>query len=306
MSPFLCYSAEVELAVNERMPLVALESTIISHGLPFPQNLEIACQIESEVRNNGAVPATIAIINGQLKVGLSSAELEYFAANARNVRKCSTRDIGIVLASKSLGSTTVASTMHIAHISGIKFFATGGIGGVHRNAHMTMDISADLQELAHTAVAVITAGPKAILDIGLTLEYLETLGVPVIGYDTDTMPAFYSRCSGHPLEYREEDLTKIVEYVFHHWACGLKSGVVIANPIPEQYELNKDLMEAKIRAALLLADEQAVKGKDITPFLLQRLFEDTAGESLEANKALVLNNAKVAAKLAVEWGRVMP
>lgn len=302
---FLQLSDEVGDAIWSGRPVVALESTIISHGMPYPQNLETARKIENEIRINGAIPATIAILDGYLKVGLSDAELEKFAEQSHRVVKCSTRDIGIAIAQRKMGSTTVAATMFIAHSAGIKFFATGGIGGVHREAQHTMDISADLQELAKTPVAVVTAGPKAILDIGLTMEYLETHRVPIFGFRTDSMPAFYTSSSHCPLEYRFDETNDLVQGIYCHWASGLQSGVVIANPIPSSHELDREVVESIIQSGLRSANQKGIKGKAVTPFLLQYLNENSGGLSLEANIALVLNNATLAAKISVEWVRTV-
>lgn len=302
---FLKLSDEVREALQSGKPLVALESTIISHGMPYPQNLETARKIENEIRINGAIPATIALIDGYLKVGLSDTDLKKFAEQSHRVVKCSTRDLGVVIAQRKMGSTTVAATMFIAHYVGIRFFATGGIGGVHREAQHTMDISADLQELAKTSVAVVTAGPKAILDIGLTMEYLETHRVPIFGFRTDSMPAFYTNSSQYPLEYRFDEISHLVQAIYCHWACGLQTGIVIANPIPSSHELDRDVVEAIIQSGLLSATQRGIKGKAVTPFLLQYLYENTGGHSLEANIALVLNNAALAAKIAVEWGKTI-
>jgi len=293
-------SSEVRQALEDGKPVVALESTIIAHGMPYPKNVETAMEVEKVVRNNGAVPATIAIINGTLKVGISSEEIDYLGQQGTKVRKTSRRDIPFIIAKKLDGATTVASTMIIASLAGIKIFATGGIGGVHRGAAQTMDISADLEELAVTGVAVVCAGIKSILDLKLTLEYLETKGVPVVGFGTDELPAFYTRKSGLPVDYRVDDVRILAEALRAKWDLGLQGGMVIANPIPKGFSMDNEIIETAIKKALAQADRQGITGKDITPFLLAKVESLTAGDSLYSNIQLVYNNAKLAAELARE------
>jgi len=296
---YLDIKPDVSEALKKGKPVVALESTIISHGMPYPKNVETALNVEKIVRENGAVPATIAILEGRLKVGLSENEIEYLG-KARDVVKTSRRDIPFIVSKKLDGATTVASTMIIAALAGIKVFATGGIGGVHRGAQETFDISADLQELAQTNVAVVCAGAKSILDIGLTLEYLETNGVPVVGYGTDEFPAFYTRKSGHKVDYRVDRSEELAATLKAKWDLGLNGGVVVANPIPEEYEMNYDVITKAINDAVIEAEAKGIRGKETTPFLLARVKELTGGDSLESNIALVYNNAKIAAQLSVE------
>jgi len=296
---YLEIKPEVEAALKAGKPVVALESTIISHGMPYPKNVETALKVEKIIRDNGAIPATIAILGGKLKVGLTEDEIEYLG-KAKNVIKTSRRDIPFIISKKLDGATTVASTMILAALAGVKIFATGGIGGVHRGAQETFDISADLQELAHTNVAVVCAGAKSILDIGLTLEYLETNGVPVVGFKTDELPAFYTRKSGFNVDYRVENEKELAEALKAKWDLGLEGGLVVANPIPEEYEMNYDLITDAITSAVAEAEKLGIKGKESTPFLLAKVKELTGGESLESNIQLVYNNARVAAKLAVE------
>lgn len=300
---YLDIKPEVAKALKEERAVVALESTIISHGMPYPRNVETALKVEEIIRENGAVPATIAIINGRLKVGLTRDEIEILGSG-KNIIKTSRRDIPFIIANKADGATTVASTMIIAALAGVKVFATGGIGGVHRGAERTFDISADLQELAHTSVAVICAGAKSILDIGLTLEYLETQGVPVVGYGTDELPAFYTRRSGFGVDYRVDSPEKLALALKAKWDLGLQGGVVIANPIPEQYEMDYDAITKAITMALKELDEKGIKGKESTPFLLGKVKEITGGASLESNIQLVYNNAKVGAQIAVELAKL--
>lgn len=278
---------------------MALESTIISHGMPYPKNVETALMCEDIIRKNNAVPATIAVIDGRLKAGLSHDEIEYLA-KAKGILKMSRRDLPAVVAQKQDGAATVAATMIIAALAGIKVFATGGIGGVHREASHTFDISADLQELAKTSVAVVCAGVKSILDIGLTLEYLETMGVPVLGYQTDKFPAFYTDDSGFGVDYVVNDAEHAADIIRAKWGLGLQGGVVVANPIPKQYSMDKKYIDNIIKEALAEADKRGIKGKKITPFLLDKIKELTAGESLDANIKLVLNNSNVAAKIAYQ------
>ena len=297
MNKYLDIQPEIKAALDAHKPVVALESTILSHGMPYPENLGFAAKVEQVVRDNGAVPATMAIIGGRLKVGLNEADLKVMC-EAHDVGKVSRRDVPVYIASGRTGATTVATTMLIAEMAGIRVFATGGIGGVHRGGEVTMDISADLQELAHTSVAVVCAGAKQILDIGRTLEYLETMGVPVLGMGTDEFPAFYCRRSGHKLDYACSGPEEAAAILNAKWDMGLKGGVLIGNPIPEEYALDFDHMESVIRVALAAADEAGVHGKDITPFLLAKVKDLTGGESLASNIQLALNNAKVAAQIA--------
>ncbi len=290
---------EVRKALDARKAVVALESTIISHGMPYPQNVETALKVEEIVRDNGAVPATIAILDGKLRAGLSVDQIEYLGKMGQGVTKASRRDIPFVLARKLPAATTVAATMIIAARAGIKVFATGGIGGVHRGAAETFDISADLEELACTDVAVICAGAKAILDIGLTLEYLETKGVPVVGYGTDELPAFYTRKSGFPVDYRVDDPMELAKVLQTKWALGLKGGMVVANPIPEKDEMAFNTVNRAIEKALQEMDRKEIRGKRATPYLLARVAALTGGDSLTANISLVYNNAALGAQMAV-------
>ena len=291
---------EVAEALRSNQPVVALESTIISHGMPYPKNVETASAVEQVVREVGAVPATIAVSGGRLKVGLSSDEIERLGKLGSKAIKCSRRDLPFVLARKQDGATTVAATMIIAAMAGIRVFATGGIGGVHRGVAETMDISADLEELARTDVAVVCAGIKSVLDIGRTLEYLETAGVPVVGYQTDMLPAFYSRNSGFPVDYRVDSATEAAVAMNTKWAMGLQGGLVVAVPIPEEHALDRDEIDGVINEAIAEMQRQGITGKDTTPFLLASIAERTGGKSLEANIQLVINNARVAAKIAMQ------
>lgn len=299
LNKYLDIKPEVGEAIKNGKAVVALESTIISHGMPYPKNVETALNVEKIVRENGAIPATIAILNGKLKVGLTEEEIEYLG-KAENVVKTSRRDIPFIVSKGIDGATTVASTMIIAELAGIKIFATGGIGGVHRGAEETFDISADLQELANTNVAVICAGVKSILDIGLTLEYLETYGVPVVGYKTEEMPAFYTRKSGFKVDYKVDSAKELAGALKVKWDLGLNGGIVIANPILEKYEMNPEIINKAINLAIKEAEEKGIKGKESTPFLLAKVKEITGGDSLESNIQLVYNNAMVGAQLAVE------
>ena len=289
---------EVSEALAAGRPVVALESTIISHGMPYPKNVETALRVEQTVRDNGAVPATIAVIGGRLKAGLSREEIEYLGRTGRGVAKASRRDLPARVARGADGATTVATTMIIAHMAGISVFATGGIGGVHRGAEVTMDISADLEELAHTPVMVVCAGAKAILDLGLTLEYLETRGVPVIGFGTDELPAFYTRGSGFGVDYRADTPEELAAMFRAQRELGYPGGMLVTNPIPEEYAMDKAVIDAAIETALADAKERGIRGKETTPFLLARVVELTGGDSLESNIRLVLNNARVAALTA--------
>lgn len=303
LSSYLKVKPEIEEALEKGKPVVALESTIISHGMPYPENIKMAKEVERIVRENGAVPATIAILNGVLTVGLNEEELELLG-NSEGVLKASRRDLPFIVAKELNGATTVAATMIIAAMAGIKVFATGGIGGVHRHAQETFDISADLQELANTNVAVVCAGAKSILDIGLTLEYLETQGVPVVGFGTDEFPAFYTRKSGFKVDYRVDSEVELAKALKAKWDMGLKGGLVVGNPIPYEYEMNYDDINNAITEALVEADKKGIKGKEATPFLLSKVKEITKGKSLESNIQLVYNNAKLAAKLALELSRL--
>lgn len=300
MNKYLDISPEVQQALADGKPVVALESTIISHGMPYPKNVETAMLVEKTIRENGAIPATIAIIGGRLKAGLSPEEIEYLGKSGRKVAKVSRRDLAAIVARGADGATTVTTTMIIAHMAGIKVFATGGIGGVHRGAETTMDISADLEELAGTPVMVVCAGAKSILDLGLTLEYLETKGVPVIGYGTDELPAFYTRSSGFGVDYRVDTPAQLAAMFKAQQELGMKGGMLVTNPIPEQYAMDKAVIDAAIEQAVAESKEQGIHGKETTPFLLARVVELTGGDSLESNIQLVLNNAIVASKTAAE------
>ncbi len=297
----LSVAPSVASAILKKQPVVALESTIISHGMPYPQNVETALRVEEQVRKHGAIPATIAIINGVMKAGLTVDEIEILGKQGQNVAKVSRRDMPMILAKKMNGATTVASTMIIAQLAGIRIFATGGIGGVHRGAGTTFDISADLQELKQTDVAVVCAGAKSILDIGLTLEYLETHGVPVLGYKTNQFPAFFTRKSGFPVDFRSDTPEEIAAMLLAKWSIPLHGGVVIANPVPHEYESDPRVIEKAIKKALEHAKEQGIKGKAITPFLLGEIERRTEGSSLKTNIQLVLNNAALAASVAVAY-----
>jgi pseudouridine-5'-phosphate glycosidase len=296
---FLEINEEVKQALQNNQPVVALESTIISHGMPYPQNVETALSVEDVVRNNGAVPATIAIFNGKCFVGLTKEQIETFGKE-KNVWKVSLRDMPYVISKKIYGATTVAATMRIASMAGIKIFVTGGIGGVHRNANNSMDISADLTEMYQTNVAVVSAGIKSILDIGLTLEYLETKGIPVITIAQNEFPSFYSRQSGFDSPLKLDTAKEIAELLKTKWALGLNGSVLIANPVPADEEVPQHEMEIYIQQALKAADEKNISGKEVTPFLLKYIAEHTKGESLQANIALIKHNAKVGAEIAVE------
>lgn len=298
LKKYVDYSDEVKKAMEEGRPIVALESTIISHGMPYPMNLETAKAVEDIIRKEGATPATTAIINGRIKVGLSEEELN-FMATSKDIIKCSRRDYPYIVANKLNGGTTVASTIITCAIAGIKVFVTGGIGGVHRGAEKTFDISRDLQELANNEVLVVCAGAKSILDIGLTLEYLETFGVPVLGMRTEEMPAFFTRKSGFKLDYEVKSEEEAANIANTKWELGLNGGIVVANPIPEQSQMDEDKINTAIREALVEAEEKGIHGKETTPFLLQKVLEATEGKSLEANIALVKHNAEVGAKIAV-------
>ena len=298
LNKYLDVAPEVQKALDEGRPVVALESTIISHGMPYPQNVETALNVEKIIRDNGAVPATIAVIKGRLKAGLSPEEIDYLGKTGTAVAKASRRDLPVLVAQGKDGATTVTTTMIIAHMAGIQVFATGGIGGVHRGAQQTFDISADLEELAHTPVMVVCAGAKSILDLGLTLEYLETHGVPVIGYGTEELPAFYTRKSGFGVDYRVDSPEELAAMFRAQRDLGYKGGMLVTNPIPEEYAMDKAVIDAAIEQALKESVEQGVHGKETTPFLLARVVELTGGDSLESNIKLVLNNAAVAAQTA--------
>ena len=304
LNKFLDVNAEVAQAIAEGKPVVALESTIISHGMPYPQNVETALNVEKIIRDNGAVPATIAIIGGRLKAGLTPEEIEYFGKKGQAIHKASRRDLAVLCARGEDGATTVTTTMIIAHMAGIKIFATGGIGGVHRGAETTMDISADLEELGQTPMMVVCAGAKSILDLGLTLEYLETKGVPVIGYGTEELPAFYTRSSGFKVDYRIDTPEDLAAAFKASGDMGLKGGMLVTNPIPEEYAMPLDVINSAIDTAIAEAEANGIKGKETTPFLLAKVSELTGGNSLASNIQLVYNNAKVAAQTAVELSKM--
>jgi pseudouridine-5'-phosphate glycosidase len=300
MKEYLVVSKEIKDAIENNKPVVALESTIISHGMPYPKNVETALKVEEIIRENGAIPATIAIINGKLSVGISPEQIDYLGKNGLAVAKSSRRDLPILVARGEDGATTVATTMIIANLAGIKLFATGGVGGVHRGGETTMDISADLEELSNTNVSVVCAGAKSILDLGLTLEYLETKGVPVIGYKTEEFPAFYTRESGFKVNYKMDSPLEIAKALKVKDELRLKGAVLIANPIPEEYSMDKTEIDKVIEDAVEEANSLGVKGKDITPFLLDKIQKITEGRSLESNIQLVYNNAKLGAQIARE------
>jgi pseudouridylate synthase len=295
---------EVRQALRDGRPVVALESTIISHGMPFPKNVETALGTEQIVRERGATPATIAILNGRLKVGLNTSEINYLADKRQHIIKSSRRDIPFIVARKEDGATTVAATMIIAALAGIRVFATGGIGGVHRGVEQTMDVSADLDELARTKVAVVCAGVKSVLDIGRTLEYLETKGVPVVGYQTDNLPAFYTRDSGFHVDYRVGTPGEVAAAMQAKWDMGIDGGMLIGNPIPEQHALDTNEIDTVIDEAIIEMNRQGVVGKDTTPFLLARIAQLTKGRSLDANIQLIFSNAGLAAEIATEYARL--
>lgn len=296
---------EVAEALANNLPVVALESTIISHGMPFPQNAQTAIDVENVIRQQGAIPATIAIINGQMKAGLTQAEIELLGREGHNVTKVSRRDLPFVVAAGLHGATTVAATMIIASLAGIRVFATGGIGGVHRQAQQTFDISADLQEIAHTDVVVVCAGAKSILDLGLTVEYLETFGVPLIGYRCQSLPAFFCRTSPFAVSIRLESATEIARAMAVKWQTNLHGGMVVANPIPQTSAMDEAEINKAIEQALHEANAQGINGKACTPFLLARVAELTGGDSLHANIQLVFNNAKLAADIAREYQKLV-
>ena len=302
LNDYLDIHPDVENALKNNLPIVALESTIISHGMPYPKNIETALMVEETVRSNNAVPATIAIIKGRLKIGLTKEEIEFLATNDE-IKKISRRDLAIAISQKLSGSTTVASTMIIANLAKIAVFATGGIGGVHRGAETSLDISADLDELSRTNVCVVCAGVKSILDIGLTLEYLETKGVPVIGYKTSKMPAFYSTKSGFNVDYRIDAAADIADILKTKWDLSINGGVLVTNPIPVAAELASSVMNNAINQAIIEADNEKITGKKITPYLLSKVNEITKGKSLDANIKLIKNNADLAAKIAVHFAQ---
>ncbi len=304
MNPYLDIAPEVKKALEEGRPVVALESTIISHGMPYPQNVETARNVEAVIRENGAVPATIAVIGGRLKAGLTPEEIVYLGKNGPAVTKTSRRDLPVLVAQGRDGATTVATTMIIAHLAGIQVFATGGVGGVHRGAQKTFDISADLEELAHTPVMVVCAGAKSILDLGLTLEYLETHGVPVIGYGTEELPAFYTRRSGFRVDYRLNTPQEIARAFYVKQDMGLGGGMLVTNPIPQEYAMDYETINRAIDEAVVEAARLGIHGKETTPFLLAKIKDLTGGDSLESNIHLVYNNACLAAKTAAELSRL--
>jgi len=298
MNKYLDIAPEVRQALEEGRPVVALESTIISHGMPYPQNVDTALNVEQIIRENGAVPATVAIIGGRLKAGLSPEEIDYLGRTGAGVTKASRRDLPVLVAKGMDGATTVTTTMMIAAMAGIEIFATGGIGGVHRGAETTMDISADLEELAQTPVMVICAGAKSILDLGLTLEYLETKGVTVIGYGTRELPAFYTSHSGFGVDYELDSPQELAQAFHVKRELGLKGGMLVTNPIPEEYSMDPAVINAAIDRAIAESVEQGIRGKAATPFLLARVKDLTGGDSLDSNIQLVYNNARLAAKTA--------
>ena len=301
LNKYLDIKPEVAEALAAGKPVVALESTIISHGMPYPQNVQTALEVERIVRANGAVPATIAVIGGRLKAGLTPEEIEYFGKKGQAIAKASRRDLAVLCARGEDGATTVTTTMIIAHMAGIRVFATGGIGGVHRGAETTMDISADLEELGQTPVMVVCAGAKSILDLGLTLEYLETKGVPVIGYGTEELPAFYTRTSGFRVDYRMDSPAELAKAFKTQNDLGFPAGMLVTNPIPEEYAMPLEVITAAIDKAIAESVEKGIHGKQTTPFLLARVSELTGGDSLASNIQLVFNNARLAAKTAVEY-----
>ena len=298
MNRYLDVAPEVQEALKAGKPVVALESTIISHGMPYPQNVETALNVEKIIRDGGAVPATIAIIGGRLKAGLTPEEIDYLGKTGAGVTKASRRDLPILVAESRDGATTVTTTMMIAAMAGIQVFATGGIGGVHRGAETTMDISADLEELAHTPVMVVCAGAKSILDLGLTLEYLETHGVPVIGYQTEELPAFYTRKSGFKVDYRLDTPEELAKAFYVKQDMGLGGGMLVTNPIPEEFSMDHDVINKAIDEAVAEANAQGIHGKETTPFLLAKIKDLTGGDSLASNIQLVYNNARLAARTA--------
>ncbi len=304
LNKYLDVKPEVADAIAQGKPVVALESTIISHGMPYPQNVETALNVERIIRENGAVPATIAIIGGRLKAGLTEEEIEYFGKKGREITKASRRDLAVLCARGLDGATTVTTTMMIAYMAGIRVFATGGIGGVHRGAETTMDISADLEELAQTPVMVVCAGAKSILDLGLTLEYLETKGIPVIGFGTKELPAFYTRSSGFGVDYEIDTPEELAAVFKAQNDLGLRGGMLVTNPIPTEYAMPPEVINAAIDRAIAECGEKGIHGKDTTPFLLARVAELTGGDSLASNIRLVYNNARLAAQTAVAYAKL--
>ncbi len=297
LKKYVEYSDEVKKAMEEGKAIVALESTIISHGMPYPQNIETAKACEEIIREKGAVPATTAIIGGKIKIGLSDEELE-FMATSKDIIKASRRDFAYIVSRGLNGATTVASTIIASRLAGIKIFVTGGLGGVHRHAETTFDISRDLEELASNDIMIVCAGCKSILDIGLTLEYLETKGVPVFGYQTDSMPAFFTRKSEFKVDYNINNPKEAAEAAKTQWDLGLTGGILLTNPIPEKDSMDEEKINKAIEEALKEAEEKGIHGKETTPFLLSKVLEVTEGKSLEANIALVKNNAKLGAEVA--------
>ena len=304
LNAYLDVNPEVAAAVAAGKPVVALESTIISHGMPYPQNVETALRVEQVIRDNGAVPATIAILGGRLKAGLTPEEIEYLGKTGQAVTKASRRDLPVIVAKGMDGATTVTTTMMIAHMAGVRIFATGGIGGVHRGAETTMDISADLEELANTPVMVVCAGAKSILDLGLTLEYLETHGVPVLGYGTKELPAFYTRRSGFEVDYRVDSPEELARIFKVQRDLGLKGGILVTNPIPEEYAMDFDVINKAIDEAIAQSVKDGVHGKATTPYLLAKVKDLTGGDSLASNIQLVFNNAKLAAQTACAYSKL--
>lgn len=296
---------DVQYALRHRGPIVALESTIICHGMPYPRNVETARDVETVVKDIGATPATIAILNGRLKVGLEQDEIEYLGHNGPQITKVSRRDIPFIVSRESDGATTVAATMIIAAMAGVAVMATGGIGGVHRGVQQTMDISADLDELSRTNIAIVCAGIKSVLDIGRTLEYLETVGVPVVGYRTNTVPAFYARSSGFPVDYRVDEAIEVAEALRTKRDLGVDGAILVTNPIPEEHALNSQEIDQTIEQAITDMQQRGISGKESTPFLLSRIAEQTEGRSLDANIELMLHNANLAAEIAVEYSRLI-
>ena len=298
MTEFLKISPEVQFALDNNRPVVALESTIISHGMPYPQNVQTAEMVENIIRDNGCVPATIAIINGVMTVGCTAEEIDMLGRAGTTVPKVSRRDLPVIIAEGKMGATTVATTMYIAHLAGIDVFATGGIGGAHRNSEKTMDISADLDELQQTGVMVVCAGAKSILDIGLTLECLETRGVPVIGYRTKDMPAFYTQKSGYQVDYRLDTPAEIAKAFAVKKSIGMQGGMLVVNPIPDEYAMDSDYINENIKRAVAEAEQLGIHGKETTPYLLDKIQKLTGGQSLAANIQLVYNNARLASEIA--------
>ena len=300
---YMIISDEVQLALDNNKPVVALESTIISHGFNYPENLECARECERIIREEGAIPATIGIVEGKIVVGLSDEQIIQFAEN-RDTAKCSRRDVAAIIAKKENGATTVTTTMFFAHMAGIKVFATGGIGGVHFDGENTMDISADLEELARTNVAVVCSGAKSILDIPRTLEYLETNGVTTLGYQTDAFPDFYTQDSGKKVDYRVESTDEVAEIIKVKDALGMESGIVIANPIPAEHALETDFISKLIQSVVLDAAKKGIKGNKVTPYILEALHRESEGKSVVANKELVFNNSRIASKLAISYANL--